>query len=433
MTQRRLFLKNLGLTLGLPFLPSLFPQRLHAQVNRAPSKFIGVYFPDGTYMPKIISSGQSILNNGFWTFQDSLAPLLPHKDNILILRGFKGGQPDLDIHWTGCGGWLSCGAFAPNPTKIAMAKSIDQYIADQKSNPIRSLHVGWKYRSFSEHPESHSPIYLNNLSWRTDEIANTNYYSVNDLFNRVFSSGNVDSQRLVHQQGLRKSIIDSHLSDLATIKRKISSEENSLLDSYLNGLREIEKDLNQPTPACQDAGLVEAENIESYNQHFQMMQRIIVEAMSCGLTDVATIMYDAGVGDLELIHSGVNLTHHSYAHHGNNLDQAAFLKKINMIHTQLFSDLIGQLKAKEIFSISLLALGTDMADGHYHGDQNIPFVLAGGLSEVRWGEEIGDPNTPLFHGDILMEVLSLYGIQIPTLGAGPYSGNGRPVGIRRTT
>lgn len=420
--KRRQFIKNMGWTLALPLLPSLFlPKESWGTDATSGKKFIGVYFPDGTYMP----GG----TNGYWNFTDSLSPLTAHRNNIAVIRGLTAGHSGLDIHWTGCGGFLSCGAFPTQPANIRIAKTIDQYIADQKNTPMRSLHMGWRFRNFSEHPTSHSPIYLNVMSWKTDTIGNQNIFSPKDLFNRVFGGGAIDAKRFELQNRSKKSILDSHVRELSSLNSKASNQDKLILDSYLTGIREIEKDIGV-TFDCPANDIQILDNEYAYNNHFRVMQKILVKAMACNLTDVATVMYDAGVGDNDLVHDGTTRTHHSYAHHGNSNVGMEGILHINRIHTGLLSELISELKNNNIFNKTLVLYGTDMADGNIHSNRNIPCLVATGMSGVRVGQEIGTHNVSINHGDMLLEVLKTYGINKNSIGTGLYAGTGRSIGLK---
>ncbi len=421
---RRRFLKNGGLSLLLPLLPSLC-RSTWAFADSAAKKFIGVYFPDGTYMPKV--NGQ--WTNGYWNYTDALSPLAKYQSDIAIVRGMTAGHSNLDIHWSGCGGWLSCGAFPLDPSNIVIAKTIDQYIADQNATPIRSLHAGWAFRNYSEHPASHSPVYLNYISWRTDRIANTNILSPLEMYNRVFSDSQNNQALIAHKIKMKKSVLDAQISDLNSLNNKISAKDKTLLDSYLTAIREIEKGLTSAIPTCSSSGVSKPASAEAYKQHFASMQKIIVTALRCNLTNAATIIYEPGVQDNNLIYDGMAFGHHGYAHHSNDPAKMAALLSINRTHTGLLADLIGEVKSAGLFGNTAIAYGTDMSDGDVHGHQNIPFLVAGGLSNMNFGKEIGNPNTQVFHGDILMELLAAYGIKMSEFGVGSHKGTGKKIGL----
>lgn len=427
---RRLFLKAASAQIALPFLESLVPSNAFAQ-SSARQNFIGVYRPNGDYMPGHISNGKVIVPNGDFTWNGSLAPLVSagHKNNVAILRGFK-NRYNNDQHWSGTAGFLSVANIkTQKSTDLQCGKSIDQMIADKYDTPIHSLQLGLQDRNYSEHPATHSPKYLSVISWRDTYTPLSKMSHPQQLFHLLFSTANLSAAELQYMKTSKKSVLDSVLDQIQKTKSKASSGDQQLLDSYLTGIREIEQDLNRTQPACTVPNMT-IPSFPSHQEHHRIYHRLIVKALECGLTNSISLMYDDGVGLNDLIHPGVSHKHHVAVHHGGAADRIASAKAISRIYSTLFAHLLTELKNSNLLNSTLLVYGTDMSDGNNHYYENLPILVAGAGSDFRFGQEIGSYNQSKNLANVYMELLRKFGVtSVSRLGSGTNASNGQASGL----
>lgn len=438
MVARRRFLLGLGACIALPMLE----REVFAQ-GTGKKRFIGCFFGSGAPMPDAA--------NGDWGYSGraggALKPLadLGVNANVSILRGFRAVN-NFDVHWSGTAAFLSSvpvgttGAANPtsDPNYQKCAKTLDQLIADtDPTAKIRSLHAG--YNVVPSWDEGHDRVgsinYVNSIAWRdaTNPISNIN--DPMQMFTRVFgASGEVSNAQLAYQLKKKKSILDGVLDQYKHHEGKLSAADKQRMQAYAQSIREVEGELAGATaaaacqkPAAETAG-------ETYVKNFRTMQKIIIAAMQCGLTRAATIMYNDGIGPNRPT-SAVAAEQHDSAH--NNWDT---LIRINQVQVALWGELILGLRNAGILAETVTILGSNMSDGRTHNSANIPLLVASQnvANEMKLGQEIyGCPpagvaitsqNRNL--ADLHADILRLFGVNPPALGAGGYESTGKASGIR---
>lgn len=435
---RRRFLHNAGIVLALPIFESLLPISAHAQAAGR-KKFVGVFSPNGALMPFYTAAtsptGTAFTDNGSWTWSKTLSPLAGSlKSNVMILRGVT--TPLIqDPHWGNTAGFLSCKPMTLGPSRpLICGKSFDQIVADRFSSPKRSVSVGWKpmNRDFSADHGDYSDRYLECVSWRADDRPIRNLYSVNDLMTYLFAS---TAQGAIHLQALqrrRKSIIDVVLADLNSFRAKLNNDDRVRLDAYTDSVRGVElsirNSLTQQGSSCTPPSPLT--DINAYMTHFKNMHLLIAQALQCDLISSATIMYDDGVGDVYLVQPGTAHEHHGYAHH-SSADDEAKLEIIGSVHANLFAHFLTEMKSRGQLDQTLVMWGSNMADGSVHSTDNMPFVLAGAGSDLKFGQEVGTASSPIAKADIFVELAGIYGFSdITQFGSGPMASQGQKLGIK---
>ncbi len=418
--ERRHILRWMGLQLALPVLASVVPTDARA-APATRKRFIAVYFPNGSYMPQGA--------DGDWNFQEALAPLDSYRQNTLLLRGLRNGFGGIDPHWQNCAGFLSCHPIQLGDPGVARcAKSLDQHIADAYPSPLRSLEIGGLYyhqHQLNDHP-GYSHDYLNRIAWQSADQYRSPVADPARLFEQLFTTQ--DEQAAAHLQFIRSrkmSILDHLHGDATRLAQRLPQSYRPVLDSYMQTVRELELQIATPTVGCADmppdpSGDFSSPNT-NYVQRFRLMHQMTALAMRCGLTNVATFMYGPSVSDdinfAEEIGPGVG--HHGCAHHGGTQSNVDRLKAITQVQVGLLADLLARLKELELLQETLVLYGSDMSDGNIHHTKNLPILLCGEGSDLKFGQELGSAGDGRPLSDLYMDVLSLMGISsLSSFGSG---------------
>lgn len=428
---RRTILKFAGLQLALPLLT---PRIAGAQAATTRKRFIGVYTPNGAYMPSGV--------DGNWTFAEALQPLAARglQGNAMILRGLYAGFPGADPHWQNCAGFLSCRPIELGDPGVARCGiTLDQYVADRHPSPLRSLEVGGIYyhvHPLNDHP-GYSNDYLNRISWQAPDKFRTPIPDPAQLFARLFGGEAGTAAQLAYLHARKQSVLDQLHKDATRLSNRLPAGYRPVLDSYLTTVREVEQGLNTVAPTCTPNLARPTQNFSSPNTNyalrFQLMHQMIVLAMQCGLTNVATLMYGPGVSEQLTFPEalGAGSGHHACAHHGGTGSSIERLKAMNVVQAGLLADLLEKLRAASLLDETLVLYGSDMSDGNVHLTENLPMVLCGGGSDLKWGQTIGDRAVRRPLSDLHLEIARLLQVDsLTSFGSGVMTSTGQPLGIR---
>lgn len=429
-TSRRTVLKWMGLSLALPVVPAL---EARAQALPSRRRFIGVYVPNGAHMP----SGA----DGNWNWSEALEPLVTRnlQGNTMIVRKLFNGFPGADPHWQNCAGFLSCEPMVLGDPGVARCgKTLDQYIADHYVGSIRSLEVGGIYyhvHPLNDHP-GYSNDYLNRISWQEPDKFRSPIPNPAQMFAKLFGGQEGSAAQIAYLHARKRSVLDALHKDATRLSGRLSATYRPVLDSYMQTVRELENSLAQGGFTCTPNLAEPTQDFSNPNVNyllrFQIMHQLVVLAMQCGLTNVATIMYGPGVSEAinfpEILGGG--LGHHAVAHHQNAQGSIDRLKQMNRVQVGLLADLLEKLKAANLLDETLVMYGSDMSDGNIHLQDNLPMLLCGAGSDLRFGQEIV-PATPRPLSDLHVEIAGLLGLglTLASFGSGPCRSTGQPLGI----
>lgn len=417
---RRLFLKQMGLQLTLPLLSNFYPlSSLAVAANR--KNFIGIFFPNGSYFPTSDGIGSWHWNNSSGVLYD-LTQGESVKNNVMILRKMQAGMPGRDPHWQNPAAFLSGNLIRLSLDNPRCGRTIDQMIADGRTTPLRSVEVGGPYfhiHNLTDHP-NYPDLYMNRIAWSQDETALTPIMDPYALFSYLFTGGSSDVKMIQYLHKKKKSILDLVKNELVSIAGKTSIEGKLTLQEYETGLRDIEQhlstDISCEAPSSPTAVYTNMEN--NYIDRIQQFQKMLVFALKCDMTNVATMMYAPAVsgnlyykGDL----GNISYDHHSCAHNGGNSTKVNRLLNINRMHIGLLKHLLILLRDNGLINNSIVLFGTDMSNGDTHNTSDIPTLLCGGGADLKFGQEVTF-NVQQKHTKLLLSILSLFGIQRTTLG-----------------
>ena len=425
---RRRFLQAAGLgALSLPMLPSLVSAQSGG--GKPPKRLIFFYSANGTVVNKWNPGGDG---GADFTLSEILSPLEGMRDKITLVegldmsavregpgsahqRGMGGlltGMPMLSGNFTG-GGNASCG-WASGP-------SVDQHIVSVIKPPTKfpSLQLGVRAtggenRVTMVYEGSDKPILMDNDPY--------------NVFRRVFSDFDKDAVALERLRLQRRSVLDAVSGDFTSLTQRAPAEDRARLQAHAESIRSIEERLAAPIDGAQcDPPTIEGDRISVDNdknvpQILKLQMDMLVHALKCDLTRVASVQLGRATSGIKYSWLGVNDGHHSISHEGDG-NQAAQdrLTKINRWTTEQFAYLIESLEAiKEADGSSLLdntivIWGNSLGKGNNHTFKDIPFVMAGscqGFFKTGWHQKYG--SRP--HNDLLVSVCQAMGMEENTFG-----------------
>jgi hypothetical protein len=418
---RRTILRGIGAAVSLPLLDAMLPA--FASVT-TPLRLAFIYVPNGIMMDQWtpISEGTD------FELPRILAPLAPHRDNVLVLSGLTQntgralGDASGD-HARASATYLT--GVHPRKTDgegLCSGISVDQVAASHigAASKLPSLELACEdARLVGNCDSGYSCAYSNTLSWRTPSTPLPPEVNPRLVFERLF--GALDENPADRQLRLRNeiSILDYVSEDTRRLTNQLGPSDHRKIDEYLTSVREIErriqlaeKDDRQTPPSFEKPTGVPAD----FGDYAKLMFDLMLLAFQTGTTRVATFMIGRE-GSLRAYREiGISEAHHPVTHHSGNPELIEKVVRINTYHMQQFAYFLGKLKSTPdgdgtLLDHSQIVYGSGLSDGNRHAHNNLPILLAGksGGRHVTYPAE-----TPM--NNLHLALLDRMGVQIDSLG-----------------
>jgi hypothetical protein len=443
LTRRHFMAGAGGLSVALPLMHSL-GRVSHAQPAAFPKRFIVFYTPNGNIeLPASMDFTGSILE-----------PLTPFKDKMLVLSGLDlsvHDQPPGEPHQQGMafltGRPLNTGEQVGGDGTLAgwaSGISVDQEIANAIGNdtPHKSLHFGVQSTSYGG-TEVRTVI---SYTGSDQPIANeTSPYSMFDL---VFSKLGADPLGLEKLRNRRHSVLDAVGKQYAALAPRLDSSDKLKLEQHLTAIRDVEMRLDNPGAelggSCllPDTGTpIDLNSPESYPAIGKLHMDLLVMALRCDLTRVATLqwsastnnkpypylMYDAGDGPKPIAGDEHVMGHQP----DTDVHAWGALRVIRRWYMEQFAYLLAALDGTPegdgtMLDNTVILLGSEVARGNTHSHSDAPFLIAGsGGGYFKTGQYVQFDATP--HNNLLVSLLHSMGVEATSFGSpefctGPLSG-----------
>jgi hypothetical protein len=433
---RRTVLKGIGLTLALPFLDAMVPA-LSAAANTVakPARRYGFF-----YMPNGVAMNHTGVN--FWKpktegadfeFSPILSPLEPFRNQVTVVSGLHNrsaeslGDGNGD-HTRSTGSWLTGTHIKRTEgSDLRAGISVDQIIAAQfrKETALPSLELAILPNSVTGGCDTgYSCAYGTTLAWASPTTPLPTQSSPRLVFEQLFGDGGPASQQLAAARK-KNSILDSAIQEMAALRTKLGPSDRSTVSDYLDVLREVERRIQQteeknaqsPLPAYERPGIGVPER---FDDHAKLMFDLQCLAFQGDVTRVTTFMFGGEQRARMYPEIGLNESHHSMSHHGDNPDNLLKYAKLCTWHVQLFSYLIEKMRATpdgdgSLLDHSLMMIGGGMSNGNIHSHMDVPIALVGGAGEIKGNRHIAAPmGTPL--SNLLVSVVNRAGIPVESFG-----------------
>ena len=433
---RREFLRRVGAGSAALTLPFLFDSRSAAN-DGFPKRFVVMFSPNGTIRQEWLPTG----DEENFSFRRILAPLEPHKRDILVLDGLNiTVLPETpgDGHQQGMGrsspptnsypGDTGGGCSRCASVSFASSISIDQYIANHifsqpGAPPRRSFEFGvnasrrenvWTRMSYRGASAPVPP--------QSDPAV-----AFESLFGG-FAGGLSDAERADAQA--ERQIVDFLHGEYGRFRNRLGNDDRLRLDQHLEGLDDVARriDATLAGPTCvPPTGVTEIayRSDPNYPATGRMMMDMLVSALSCDLTRVASIQWDNSVGGQTFPWLGIAHGHHELSHEDTVPNSAEYLTQIGTWYAEQLAYLIERMKnvregGGTMFDNTCIVWVNELGHGASHTRNNIPIVLAGSAGGAfRTGRFLQYGGHP--HNDLWVSMAQAYGIETNTFGNPSYS------------
>lgn len=415
---RRQFIKKLsGAAIAAPMLNLTWARSVFAA--DAPKKVVFMYMPDGC-IPNRFHPSQTGTS---FTLPDQTRELDSVKQHCVFPRGltmYEGGS----THEGGAAKVLTGNN----------NQSMDYFLSQElgAATPFKGINLGVASNFQSSSDKS--------TSYRTGNIPiNPNDNPIN-AFNTIFS-GNTGGGGQTNAQQRTQSILDANKGDLQRLRNLLGAAERAKLDSHAQAISEVEARLAAATGgACNtsgfnpggftvpnpDNGYPRQVHLESNFETIAKLQMdIIVRALSCGMTRVASLSFSHAVSPLHV--EGLSSSNHDSSHYGNNGSNAAnVFSQYKRFYVRQFKYLIEALlnetdtDGEILLRNTLVVFYSELGDSNRHDHQDMPFILAGNAGgSLVTGRALnynGDA-----HSKLLVSIANMMGVNINSFG---YTGHG---------
>src|SRR5882672_4815503 len=423
---RRAVLKAAGVMLGLPFLDAMVPAATAlAQTAAVPKLRTGFfYIPHGAIMGNT-SHGPALDK---WTPSGSgadfklspiLASLEPYKKYVSSFGGLENAATAGSVHSFTPATWLSATRPDTGAPRAHMATTLDQVIAKiiGQDTPLPSLEVASETTMQSA---AGSGGYYSTLSFRDAESPLPMEPNPRKVFLQLFGEGDTPQQRAAISKRTN-SLLDLILDGTKSLKGDLGSRDKTVLDGYLESVREIERRTQKAGAKDLSALKIPEAPVgeqDSFPEQVRLMFDLIALAYQADLTRVASYVMVAEGTNRTYNHVGVPDSFHPVSHHSNDRERIRRLTVIQKYHMERFADFLQKLaNTKEgdgsILDHSLFLYGSNMGNSNQHDNYPLPAVLVGGAN----GAHVGGKNlalaarTPL--ANVHLTILKKLGIEQP--------------------
>jgi len=388
---RRTVLKAAGVSLGLPFLEAMIPAGTAlAQAAAVPKLRMGFFY---------IPHGAIMYNTAFgpamdkWTPSGSganfkLSPILsslePYKKYVSSFGGLENAATAGSVHTFTPATWLSATRPDMGGARAHMSITLDQVLAKviSQDTPLPSLEVSAE--TIVQAAAGSGGSYTT-LSFRDAESPLPMESNPRKVFLQLFGEGDTPPERAsIRRQ--TNSILDLILDRTKQLQGELGNSDRSLLEGYLESVREIERRTQKA--ASKDLSALKIPEapigeLDSFPDQVKLMFDLIALAYQADLTRVASYIMVAEGTNRTYNHIGVPDSFHPVSHHANDMERLNKLVKIQSWHVEKFAEFLAKLAATPdgpgtLLDHSILMYGSNMSNSDLHNNYPEPNIVVGG-------------------------------------------------------
>ena len=413
---RRQFTAGLGAALLASPLVRLLNGEAHAATLPQAKRLIVVFTPNGTVHQHWRPNG----TGSEFTFPAGsiLEPLERHRGRLLLCDGldFVG----VDNHDGGMTHMLTGSGTASSPSG---GMSIDQYVASRLDASVRfkSLEFGVQTSLWGAARSTRMSYSAPGLFVSPEDVPR-------NAWQRLFGALGTGTTAGDRQARRRKSMLDVARTELGELSQRVGAEEKQRLEQHLEALRQTEKGLTTPvnTTGCgmAEAPLaLDAQANANFPQVGRAQTQLLVSALACGMTRVASLQWSHTVAPQVFTWAGANESHHELSHKDDsNTSGLASFVRCERWFSEQFAFLLDTLQATpdlveggSLLDSTLVLWAKELGDSRLHNCRSVPLVLAGGSRvPFRFGRALRYGGVP--HQKLLTSVCHALGVPLDTFG-----------------
>ncbi|HEX3744074.1 MAG TPA: DUF1552 domain-containing protein [Bryobacteraceae bacterium] len=378
---RRAVLRGAGVTMALPFLPSL--SFADGATPVYPKRFGVLFMGTGINEDQWSAEG----NGADMKLSGSLRVMEPVKRKINVIDGlYNQHATGHGIHPAQTGSLLS-GVDIQKGAIIHSGVSMDQMVANVIGQDTlqSSIVLACEQPMTGYHETNYSLAYSSHISWQSPDSPVPVEVYPSLAFDSLFE--NRGSERNV-------SILDRVKERAEALSRQISATDKVKLDEYLGSVREVEKrvdGMRKVKAAADDDAKLHNRPVfamkrpadglpEDLREHARLMCDLIAIAFQTDRTRVASLILARDLSAQIYPFIDVKDGHHSASHDNNS----AAYERITSFHLSQLAYLAAKLDSMPegdgtVLDNSCLMWLSNMWIGRSHDNSRLPLVLAGGL------------------------------------------------------
>ncbi|MFT5526267.1 MAG: hypothetical protein ACI9HK_004241 [Pirellulaceae bacterium] len=440
-SNRREFLIKTGISAAAANLMLGLPSLSLGAETKSPRKqrLVFVFSPNG------------VIPDHFWPtkigedfeLKRILKPLADYRDQTLTLHGICNRiRGDGDGHMRGIGCLLTGIELFPGdiqggsdtPAGWSKGISVDQFLKNklqanaETQTRFGSLELGvmvpdradtWTRWSYSGANQPVAPI--------------DNPYQ---LFGKLY--GQKKNRQLL------ASVLDDLVADFRKVEKLISSEDRRLLQSHVEMVREVEKELQSEIAFKGNSDNSHAvpqlpPNVEEQNDNMPLLTRmqldLLVNSFVGDFARIATFQITNSVGQPRMKWLGIDDGHHGLSHEpDSNAEAYEKLIKINTWYCEQVAYLAKRLAETpepggegSMLDNTTIVWTNELGKGNSHTRNNIPFVLVGGGLGFKMGRSMDYQSVA--HNRLLMSFTEAMGYPVDSFGNPNQCGDGALTGL----
>ena len=407
-TNRRHFLRGIGVGLALPLLDCMKPA-FGADRTAAPMRML------------LISNNLGVLPDPFfpknagahYTLSPYLEKLREFREDFTVFSGLShpnvsGGHSTENCFLTG--------AKDPTGSGFRNTISLDQYAVEHLGQQTRfpTLNLGVNIDRANR-----------SLSWTRDGALLPAEDSPARLFRRMFVQGNqAEVQKRIHRLKERESILDAVRDDMRRMQKQVGASDRERMDQYFTSVRELEERLHtageweqKPKPKAEAEAPKDISDRAKFFPKLELMLSMAQLALETDSTRIVTLMVDAFATPVfEISQKEKSITgYHNLSHHGQSKEKIAQLERVDQRQMLVLNELLKNLAARpdgdaRLLDRTMLLYGSNMGDANVHNNTNLPILLAGG--GFKHGQHLAlntGNNTPLCN--LFVSMLQQMGVE----------------------
>jgi hypothetical protein len=343
LISRRALLGGLGLAGVSAMLPRSLRSLSSVHAAAPPTRFVVVHVPEGMWQ----GAGRPVAG------QSTLGPLLskldPYRSQLTVLDGLdmksREYGPGGDGHHRGVPHMLT--GIEMLDEGNAGGASVDQKIAKALAGSARFDSLQFAVRIVYGDTNSR-PLWSG--PGKVVPALQDPWQAYARIFAGVTSPPTAAGRT---RPDLRKSALDNALGELVSLRGQLGKDDRARVDSYQESLRDIERRLaSTPLPVttgCSRPSLpttFDASNEAEYPTVGKLQIDLLIAALQCGQTRVASLQWGNSNDQCTYPWLGVNTLGHDLSHNTSDCDPTGAKKQqVTQWYAEQFAYLLGRLQS----------------------------------------------------------------------------------------